>query len=317
MVVVQRSRSLDTSLQFTADASAVFNSFPLSVIQLAVASQYGYSEGTTITDGGELQLKASPGTYPVFTIDWREGWEHGLVTLNTSLGKQQIPYIFMKSARPEIRGIRYIDCEPAAFATATAMAEHPAPKDQAPLHSYPRDWLPQITDMGGEDWVAIKDESFSNQDAASTYKEPASMLARFQEWGRVVSHHAFFVDNNGCKLNAIMAVDVSAVLYKSSDGAHQAYTWRIQENSESGTGWESTSSTLGEESTMKWLETDDCKPPRTFRTAYIRSRLSNVLVFVGVTAPKGEVSDVELQSAAEKWSRFVLARVQADIETEP
>lgn len=128
-VVASRSRTLEQSV--TVDINVKFGKEQLSIIPYMheIISEVGVERGVrnivSITDGGDLQMNAAPGTFPIYKIAWREEWENGYVVVKFLGDEKQVPYRYLQFARPEISNIQYIDCNSHGFATATALARVP------------------------------------------------------------------------------------------------------------------------------------------------------------------------------------------------
>ena len=112
---VSRERSLEESVEQSTgiEGGAGLSTLSFAEFSLAVGREYGVGHATSITDSGGLEIKAEPGTYPVYTIAWREKWDTGYVVVKQKGKEERIYYRFMKSARPEIINVDYYDCEEA------------------------------------------------------------------------------------------------------------------------------------------------------------------------------------------------------------
>lgn len=158
-VVASRSRTLEQSV--TVDVNVKFGKEQLSIIPYVheIMNEIGVERGVrntvSITDGGDLQMNAAPGTFPIYKIAWRETWENGYVVVKFLGDEKQVPYRYMQFARPEISNIQYIDCNSHGFATATALARVPTPIPTSTSHppspssnsgnegsSWPPSWWP-------------------------------------------------------------------------------------------------------------------------------------------------------------------------------
>jgi hypothetical protein len=94
----------------------------LGELKVMIGTEYGLSRGTSISDGGELQLVAEPGTFPIFTIAWREKWEKGYAVVVQGTEEKQIPFRYLKYARPEILDTKYLGCDDVSLAHATIVS---------------------------------------------------------------------------------------------------------------------------------------------------------------------------------------------------
>jgi regulator of sirC expression with transglutaminase-like and TPR domain len=114
-LTVLRERSLEESVEQSTgiEGGAGISVLSFAEFSLAVGREYGVGHAASITDGGSLEIKADPGTYPVYTIAWREKWDTGYVVVKYKGEEERIYYRFMKSARPEVVNVDYYDCEEA------------------------------------------------------------------------------------------------------------------------------------------------------------------------------------------------------------
>jgi len=125
---VERSRTLERSVHLnvnitgeTAQVKKLI--FKTSELRGAVGGEYGWTNGTTITDTGGLLLNAAPHSYPIYTIAWRQRWEKGYIEVTGKDETEQIPYAFLSEAHPEIQDVSYVECTSVGFANATAIAQ--------------------------------------------------------------------------------------------------------------------------------------------------------------------------------------------------
>ncbi|MDM8520196.1 SUMF1/EgtB/PvdO family nonheme iron enzyme [Anaerolineales bacterium HSG6] len=114
--IVERSRTLEESVSIDYSASSALSggaSVGLKAdLTVSVGTTYGFSQGTSKTDSSGFELPADPGTYPTYTILWKERWEKGNVVVREEGTDKKIPYpyVYLKSAKPEIEGTKYTDC---------------------------------------------------------------------------------------------------------------------------------------------------------------------------------------------------------------
>lgn len=111
-LTVTRQRTLaqsvreDTSIGISAGVGIV----GAAEFNLAVGKVYGVERLDSINYSNSLQIKAEPGTYPIFTIAWRENWAKGYVLVKHEGKEERIHYLFLKSFQAEIINVDYDNC---------------------------------------------------------------------------------------------------------------------------------------------------------------------------------------------------------------
>ncbi|MFC2070215.1 tetratricopeptide repeat protein [Chloroflexota bacterium] len=112
-LTISRQRTLEESVEQGIGADVGFSLSAMSFAEFStvVGTEYGMGHSTSVTDGGHLKLTADPGTYPVYTVAWRETWGTGYVVVNHKGKEEKVYYSFLKSAQPEILNVEYRNCD--------------------------------------------------------------------------------------------------------------------------------------------------------------------------------------------------------------